>query len=496
MPNFLKTLDGSGRTPRDVQVQALNWLEEGWGKEKIHVILGPVGSGKSLISSTIQRSTGAGVIVISNMLMRQYMSTYQKTNFLMGKAHYMCKMGLTCKDWIDTLDQDPCEGCTYTSCKQKAVDGEATFFNPMSLYYLMAQRGTKLPDTIVVDEAHELSQMILLLCGTRLKKSEYGFDERCVNEIYLTKWIEQTLVRLIRMKTQYYKAGKLEKAVEISDTIESLSVVKKGLEENAQNYAIWMDKSKVRGRMETFLNIKPLKPPRFVVSRILGAKNIVLMSATLSKVDIEELFGEDISHRLLDLPSPIPVENRQVYYRPASFPMNYQTPPQKIAEEIAKIIGENPNVNTLIHTTYALSKTLVDPLKSLLPGQRILFNTETNKDEILAEFRSTGGILLGSGMAEGVDLPGDLCRLNIIPKLLFPNLNDPVVSKRKALPDGQKWLGLKTIMKTIQQTGRSTRNEQDFSKTYILDPNFARLFATHRDTVPKSFAESIVWTKS
>jgi ATP-dependent DNA helicase DinG len=483
VPNFLKLFDGSGRKPRQVQIDALTWLQDNWDSKGLHVISAPVGSGKSAISKAIQLATNSTIIVPSNLLMRQYLDVYPKTNYLMGKAHYRCKSGLSCEDWTSVLDQPACEACPYAACKASALEGDATFYNPMSLYYLTRAQGFERPSTIVVDEAHELASLILLLCGTRLRQGEYGFTNKCANEIYLVEWLSKTLSKLRKLQAVYQKLGDYNKVSQVTDQIESVGLTVAGLEEDPQNYAIWIEDGMHRGRPDRFLNIRPVRPPKFLVNRILKANKVVLLSGTITEMD-------DTPFNYLDLPSPIPKESRAIHYAPVPFDMNYNTPPEKIAEAVLSIIKDNPGVNTLVHTTYAMSKQLI----KFFP-EGTLYNTETNKDDILAKFKKSGGILLGSGMAEGIDLPGDLCRLNIIPKLLYPNLRDPVVQKRKAFTDGDAWYNIKTLMKAVQAAGRSTRGADDFSKTYVLDPGFAFRVKKFRDRLPRSFTEAIVWSR-
>lgn len=488
MPNFTKRYDGTGRAPRQAQVDALEWLEQGWDKSKYHVISVPVGGGKSYCAKAIQLATKGSIIVPSNILMRQYLDTYPATNYLMGKTHYKCKSGFSCKDWVDTLEQPACETCPYSKCKERALEGEATFFNPMSLYYLSRQ-GYERPSTIIVDEAHELASLVLLLCGTRLRQGEYGFTNKCANEIYLVEWLNTTLGKLRKMLALYQKLGDYNKVSELADQIEGIALTAKGLEEDNQNYAVWIEDGMHRGRKDKFLNIKPIRPPKFLVNKILSAERVILLSGTISHMDVKDLLG-DVEYRYLDLPSPIPKENRPVFYKPAPFEINYHTPPAKLAAIINEVLEANPGVNTIIHSTYALSKELI---KYLPEGT--LHNTAENKNDILELFKKQGGILLASGMAEGIDLPGDLCRLNIIPKLLYPNLKDPVVQKRKAMTDGQDWYNVKTLMKLVQQVGRSTRGEKDYSKSYILDPGAAWRIRKYADKLPRSFVDSLVWTK-
>ena len=258
-----------------------------------------------------------------------------------------------------------------------------------------------------------------------------------------------------------------------------------GLEEDADNYAVWTASEKKRGRAVKVLHVKPIRPPKFITNAMLNAERIILFSGTMFDHDIEELLPGK-TYEVLDLPSPIPAEQRPIIYSPVPFKMNWKTPPGDIAAEIKNILQKHPGENTIIHVSYALSKALAP----YMPEGTIV-NTSDDKIEKLEQFKKEGGIFLAAGCAEGLDLKGNLCRVNIIPKLLYPNMNDPVVKKRMSQPDGDAWVNLETLKVTIQQAGRSTRTETDHSKCYVLDPGFLWRVKKYKDHLPKSFLEAI-----
>jgi Rad3-related DNA helicase len=478
MPDFSK-YDCTDRVPRIGQYKYLQHLKNNWDKAEIHAGILPTGAGKSLISRAIQVGSGADVITISNALVTQYSEDYPKVNFLKGKAHYACRSGVTCKDWVD-MGFDACESCPYLKAKMAALEGQATFYNPMSYYYHLLNGG-KGADTVVVDEAHQLPAMVLMLSGRRLKKSDYAFSDKCLNEIFFIRWARDQIRRLDTLASMYYGRNELVKLAKCKGEIESLSILCKGVEEDPQNYVFWIEKE---GK-ETYLNVKPVFPPKFLMDRLLGGKKVVLMSGTLFDHDIRDIAG-DRSVIKYEMPSPIPKANREIQYRPAPFAMNYNTDPKKLAEYVLQFL--EPGKNTLIHTTYGWSKKL----SSFMPPNTIV-NTQEDKEEKIEEFKQKGGVFLASGCAEGLDFKGDLCRLNIISKLNIPNMKDPIVAKRLAMQDGSNWLTLEALRVAIQQAGRSTRSENDFSKTIICDPNFRRMMKQVESQVPEYFKEAINW---
>jgi Rad3-related DNA helicase len=481
--DFWNGYDGSKREPRQIQKDVLEWIRQHSSSRVLALSL-PTATGKSMIAKTLANKLGAHVITPSNVLVDQYSNEYTQHNSLKGKRHYSCRSGISCYDWTNVAEMPACPDCPYDSCKSRALE-EPTFFNPMSLYYLTLNAKWETPRALVVDEAHQLPGMLSMLCGVRLPNSIYKFPKDATSELVLVDYLQKQLRKLESMAKYYAKEPK--RLAEVTEIMETVRLTYRGLTENPQNYAIWLEKGMYNRRKDTFLNIKPIRPPRYIVKKLLFSRQLILMSGTLFKPDIEDLVG-DQHYDFLDMPSAIPKENRKVLYRPTPFDMNYATDPKRIADYIETILAQHRGQNTIIHVTYSLAAKLLPHMKT-----PVLSNTSQNKDAVLDEFKRKGGVFLASGCAEGIDLKDDLCRVNIIPKMPYPDLSDPVVAKRKAAEGGQDWYDFQTFKTMIQQVGRSTRHERDYSTTYILDPNFARKFRACKSKLPAYFTESVVW---
>jgi len=360
----------------------------------------------------------------------------------------------------------------------------------MSLFYASQAEDWKQPLITVVDEAHMLAGMVLLMAGKRFDGDRYDITKTDTTVNGVSKWLQTIRVKMGQLASIYKNQGDLKKAVEIERDRQNAYYILEGLRQDPNNYAIWKEKGKNRGRYTEFLNIKPIKPPEFLTKQLLpvGTKAI-LMSGTVFDYDIEDLLPGR-NYKILDLPSPIPKEQRQIILNPVNYKMNWQTPPEQIADSIKEVLAEHPGENAIIHVSYALSRKLEPHMPD-----GVLVNTAENKIQMLNRFKKEGGVFLAAGCAEGIDLKGDLCRLNIIPKLLYPNLMDPVVKKRMAQAGGADWYDLETLKLLIQQAGRSTRCLEDFSATYILDPGAAWRIKKHRKKLPQSFLEALVLKK-
>lgn len=492
MTDFLQHFDGSGRTPRKVQRDGLQWLAAGWHHPtaSMHALSLPVGAGKSAVARAIQIAENASIVIPSNILMDQYTNEYRGVNYLKGKIHYTCHYaGISCHEWVNVSQQKACDRCPYIESRNRALCGAPTFYNPMSLYYLQKYNPDLFPQVLVIDEAHQLPQMVSLLSGVRLRQSDYRFDTSILNEVHIQELLKRQLESLDKLASRYREIKDTERVAECTEISSSLGLTLQGLKEEPQNYAYWFERGIYRRKPEVFLNVRPIRPPAFIMNRLLKSQRLVVMSGTLLRTDLDELsLGK--KYRYLDLPSPIPKERRPILYRPVSYKMNVGTDPADIAASIDRVLDEFPARNTIIHTTYDRSKKIAKHLK-----RPPLVNTPENKAFVVEQFKREGGTFLASGCAEGLDLRDDICRLNIIPHLMRPSMVDPVVAKRKALPDGDRWFALETIKTTIQQYGRSTRHESDRSITVILDPNFGEIVGRYAADIPKYFREAIRWTK-
>ncbi len=492
-PNFFKHGDYSGRRMRPIQTEALRWLQDNWDKGSVFAMRLDVGTGKSLVAEAISRATGGALLAPTNLLLDQYAATYPLKNFLKGKAHYTCiSAAVTCEDWMNISDGKACAGCPYKECKEKA-NFEPTAYNPMSYWFATLSADFVRPKVVIVDEAHTLASSLMQVCGITMSSLIYPFTTEFKDELKLLKWLEFHIDSLGRL-CKLYAGDKVKQAATRFEMFK-LSNVANGLRENSENYAIWTEdiNNGKRGKAKRafkMLHIKPVKLLHSVAKRVLGVEKVILLSGTLFETDIRELIG-DRPYLYKDFDSPIPVENRRVMYDPAPFKVNYLTEPYLIADEIEKTIDKyGKDSNTLVHVTYGLGKRL----KPLFKRAVICNETPTEKDDCLSKFKSEGGVFVAAGCAEGIDLPGDQCRLNIIPKLLFPDLKDLVVSKRKALADGEEWYAMVVFKTLIQQIGRSTRGADDFSIAVIKDPNFSRLFNRYKKLLPRSFVESLCWS--
>ena len=82
-------------------------------------------------------------------------------------------------------------------------------------------------------------------------------------------------------------------------------------------------------------------------------------------------------------------------------------------------------------------------------------------------------------------------RFCIILKCPWPDLSDARVREMQSID--RVWYNYKMFTTLIQQCGRCTRTEDDYSVTYIIDGGAIRkLLPSHKEYLPQSFIDRFI----
>jgi Rad3-related DNA helicase len=189
-------------------------------------------------------------------------------------------------------------------------------------------------------------------------------------------------------------------------------------------------------------------------------------------------------------------EKSPIIYKPIG-KMNYQhineTLP-KVISEIENIMNNYSNEKGIIHINSIKNSEFIYNNISNKLKKRILIKkeNETNNDLIKRHMTNKKPtVILSSSLATGVDLKDDLSRFQIIVKLPWMSLMDEKVKcKIKTNPT---WYSMEMLKHLIQMCGRSTRTEEDYSTTYILDNSFYKWTKKLRNNLPDYFLNRIIW---
>lgn len=248
------------------------------------------------------------------------------------------------------------------------------------------------------------------------------------------------------------------------------------------------------------LTWKPIVVKKFAHDLLWNnGKRFLIMSASLVSSDVEvDSTGFDGKYETVVAPMPFPIENREIHAFPVAqvTRKNEAAAIPKIQYALTKICSRFPTKRILIHS---VSYAWRDHLLSTLKGTRrpvFTYNASEEKDEAIEEFKRTPhAILIGPSFKRGVDFKGEEAEVNIIFKAPWPSLGDARVQARayKTGPSGRRWYAMQAIREIIQMTGRTTRDMDDKSVTFILDATVVSLMQDYRSFFPDWWLEAYTY---
>jgi Rad3-related DNA helicase len=508
-------------TLRPEQEEILLQVERFWKANDVLVIPGKVGTGKSVIAVTIARWRAArgetnAIVTPRVSLQNQYIKSFPTVPFLKGKSRYPCQDGKwSCADQFEVEDRY-CDSCVFKQTKAAVGNAKVAGFNIHS-YYL----NKDFRNNLILDEAHMVYDFLSDHFTLLLWKHKDKYPDELLQAGDVAMWLEGEIAdldkKIIRIQTKIKKLRKAEELDEEGITDNSAEIFRlrersvkhgtkrkryakvcKGLSEAPANFFIEKTEEAYRGKKMEGLRIRPavlrgltpiLWPEKYT-------QKIILMSGTLSTVDLRRLALKDKRIKWISCPNPIEAKQRPV---DASWGVNmsYKYQAENVPKLCKKIeeLSEKHQRNGIVHATYALA----DKMKKHLNGDRYIWHDSENREEKLEEFKATeGAILIACGMSEGIDLAGRQFDWQIIAKVLYPNKSDLLIDKWYR--EDMDWILWMTVRTLLQQTGRIVRSPDDYGITYILDGAFGNpvkkrwgLWTKASKFIPEDYKESIKW---
>lgn len=91
---------------------------------------------------------------------------------------------------------------------------------------------------------------------------------------------------------------------------------------------------------------------------------------------------------------------------------------------------------------------------------------------------------------EGIDLPDEQCRWQVLLKVPYPSMGDSRVSYLIDEEGDWDWYYDNTARSIMQAVGRGVRSEDDYCSFYVLDRSF--LDVLKRATFPDWFRDAVI----
>lgn len=513
---------------RPHQEVAVEEITEAFKSSPVVFLDAPTGSGKTLIGELVRRQLNKQTLYVCSdkSLMDQFTRDFPYAKALKGKANYPTqnRRDMTCDDCTSRGPGSPCwfcddfVSCPYQVAKMTALAAPLAVTNTA---FLMSEANYvgrfSNRDFIIADEADTLESMLMGFVEyniSRRRIAEFGMEEpgKGVHKETLVKWLAE-FDQAVLAKAIIVRARQDDKAAKELRTLESLhedtNRVRMELQREidrkqaGENDGRWLrDYNERNGG----LILKPVMVDAYGTRKLWRhSKRWLLMSATIISADeMADSLGLPLDYATVTVPMTFPVENRPVVMAPVANvvykEMDRAIP--RLAHAIEVVMGKHPGQNILVHTvSYDLARKLSE--KCWKPaseqGRRVLTYTEGNQREaVLAQYkRERGAIMFAPSMGRGIDLPGDLCRVQVIAKVPFLSLGDRQVSRRIHLPGGETWYAVQAIRDIVQMTGRAVRSKDDWAATYIFDQQFSsNLWRKHKALFPEWWRESVITNQS
>lgn len=501
---------------RPLQKVALRQITHQFKKYDVVVVGAPTGSGKSLLGYLAHKELAKKSLYIchSKGLQSQFLRDFTDSVVLMGRSNYPTALfpeqfndmqQLSCGDCVATKQAPNCQwcgvksACPYEVAKGKAVAAELAVIN--SSYFLTEANGPAHMSgrpLAIWDECDTAEKDLMGFVEVMVPKYlELGKPKKVTRSDSWLEWLEESLpkVKAMRDRLSQDKADLkvLRRYRSVKQTCEDMGGIIAELKSGENEWIMQVD------NMER-VQFKPVKVAGFGKDMIWRhADKWLLMSASVISAQVMlDSLGYDKEFGVIDLPSSFPVENRRIVPMPVAN-MTYKTKDAefpKLMEKIKEIVGKHKGERVLVHSvSYELTDKIVKGLEGVVEKRKLVtYKAAKDREGALSRYLKTeGAVMVAPSMDRGVDLPGEMCRVQVVVKVPYPSMGDKQIARRAYTQGGREWYATETIRTLIQMTGRAVRSQEDWAISYILDSQFVKLMKENKGLVPAWWGKAVTW---
>jgi Rad3-related DNA helicase len=525
-----------GATPRPAQRRLLeeigHGLEEAGDGDatRVFAIEAPPGVGKSHLAMTLARWSGDAYLLTSQKLLQdQYEREFgDALQLVKGRDNYLCERyppgaRVTTTHGLCRRPRGPLCQCPYARAKLAALNGP--IFCTNTAYFLTLRQWQREQlgrrRLLIVDEAHNLeSQLVRVFTvtfapdqmkewfGGPLPRFGSADEYRILFEDHVTRLDAELSLIDKRLEDLRPPGLGVEDLLSYPLTAEEQMLLEQHdlLDSALARLHFFLDAAETEwivrypdGGLVAPLELVPLTVSAMAPALLWDAADIVVLSSAFlgRREVIAGYFGlEPHAVHPLASASPFAVEQRRIEYHPVGVLSKATLPELEPAlfDEIAGILARHRTEKGLVHAaSYVAARRLLAHLAERSPEQhrRVIFvESSQAKARALEHHRVSPlpTVLLSPSLREGVDLPDDFLRFQIVTKMPYPDLGDPWTAARQQRDP--RWYALETAKALVQAYGRSCRHATDHGVTYILDGQFARFVQRYRPLLPAWFREA------
>lgn len=534
---ILEAFDRVGFSPRPGQVDVIGEIVDAFETNDFVVLLAPTGSGKSIIGAVTAdalaarrrlRVNASVILMHNNVLVNQYHAAFSKNPLfaqIKGAAQYPCaalkRLGgvdFTAEDCvlgsIEKLghDRSACERCEYRVTRERRNSVKHLITNFSYFFVDQMYAGVLEPRYVTVwDEAHTINEMFvehnaIYLSPARITRmmteisdhlklgdpSIFAELKRVSRALENRQISEKNYVPTLKVMLGIY-----ERAAERSEEL---------MNSHAEDYVAYTRHKRFNKKYTGLgckiddllkynyehivqvsddgeLSVKPIFIKDMFQRAVCGSPKNLFMSATITDWFIKDTLNLS-NVRFIKLPPTFEPSNKKLIFFNQQ-PLSYRTLADPAVEirllaavrrvcEKHAALGEKGII-------LAPSFALCDKIAKTCSGIAGLTTFEHRPGDALSailgefkEFDAGSAVLISPSLYEGIDLPEDHCRFQVLVKAPFASLGDRRM--KHILDNYPRIYELMTLLKIVQGAGRGVRTATDWCVTYALDANIARLW--------------------
>lgn len=481
----------------------------------------PTGSGKSLTYMTALNLLPEGcrgvALTATKGLQDQVATDYLELGIVdvRGQSNYPCRAmqaggehqhlrGLAAND--PTCQDGPCHagssctlreaGCLYYDKVREARESKITQTN-YALWIAQRMYGQGLgeaPDILVLDEAHQAVDELASALTIEVPKYLLTAVQIpvAVGVVGIPGWRAWATHQLRGLTVLLESYGAPKSA---ADSKHKAKLIR------AHRLLFRMSQMSAAGEWiedhdDSALRFECLRP-QYYAEQILfqGARKVVFASATLTPKTLAML-GVTGDTTYWECPSSFPPERRPVYHIPTVQVGHGMSPAHITAwiRRLDQILDQRPGVKGIIHTVSYKRQQQILALSAHASRMLTHGNKPGETAKVVARFKAMPGspILVSPSVMTGWDFPADLCRLQVICKLPFPDTRSKIVQARSELD--KDYGPYYTMQSMVQAVGRGMRSAGDWCETFVIDDHFKWFIYKHRKLAPQWFLDAVKTT--
>ena len=494
------------KSPRTDQLETISEIIDAISRGYKYIVLeAGTGTGKSAIAATLSSIYDSSyILTVTKQLQDQYLEDFSNLCLVKGRGNFRCRMDLTlpCDEGKCIAGTESCENpktdCDYYIQKHRALNSNTVISNYHYMFLELNYVGDfKKRQLLICDEAHNLENVIMSQLKLEFSVSDLSnylkldITDGMLYELENGDY-DVWLMFIHEVREKYLTELERIKDVQKPQLTEKIAFIKREIsdcnrfiENIAYDPYSWVFDYNLDYEI---LEFKPLKVDNYAKNTLLEYGEVcIFMSATILDW---KFFSKCLGIREDEIyairrKSPFNLKRNPVIsvgeYNLSRKFINENAP--KTVEVIKSILEKHKDDKGIIHT---VSTSCKDFLIDNLNDPRLMEHNTQNRADQLEKFKSSKEplVLVSPSMNEGVDLPGDLCRFQIIYKLPYPDLGDRQIMMRANADE--EWYDYKTSLALVQTYGRGMRFEDDRCMTYFIDSRISEYVANDM-FLPDSF---------